>query len=114
MANGSRALRLSAHGLKILADQEINRIGLLPSLDGGASAPGTNPANVDLRLANAPHQLPPLEAEIRRLTALLLETAPKPRESVNVVDLPKVATEAELAPQAAAAVPTDTVMEEVA
>ncbi|HEY0378400.1 MAG TPA: hypothetical protein VGC87_15905, partial [Pyrinomonadaceae bacterium] len=73
--NGGLALRLSPRGLKVLADQEINRIGLLPALDGGASAPGTNPTAVDLRLSNAPHQLPPLEAEIRRLSALLLESA---------------------------------------
>jgi predicted nucleic acid-binding Zn-ribbon protein len=48
IANGGLVLRLSVHGLKALADQEINRIGLLPALrrDGEASAPGTNPTAV--------------------------------------------------------------------
>jgi hypothetical protein len=114
IANGGLALRLSPHGLKALGNQEINRIGLLPALDGGASAPGTNPANVDLRLANAPHQLPPLEAEIRRLTALLLKSAPEPQESGNVAGLPKVATEGEASPTAAAGDPAGTVTEEAA
>jgi len=83
IANGGLALRLSAHGLKALADQEINRIGLLPALhgDGEVNAPGTNPTSVGIRLANAAHQLPGLEAEIRRLTALIMESAPEPQES---------------------------------
>jgi hypothetical protein len=93
IANGGLALRLSPHGLKVLADQEINRIGLLPALraDGGVNAPGTNPASVDLRLANAPHQLPALQAEIRRLTALIMASAPEPQESGEEKSLPKVA-----------------------
>jgi hypothetical protein len=93
IANGGLVLRLSAHGLKALADQEINRIGLLPALhgDGEASAPGTNPTAVDLRLSNAPHQLPALEAEIRRLTALIMASAPEPQESRKEERLPKVA-----------------------
>ena len=103
MANGSLALRLSAHGLKLLGDQEINRIGLLPALhgEGEASAPGTNPASVDLHLGNAPHQLPALEAEIRRLTGLLLAGTPEPQESGNGADLPQVAIKAKAAPTAA-------------
>jgi hypothetical protein len=91
VAHGGLALRLSSHGLKVLADQEINRIGLLPAHRaeaGEANSPGTNP-RVDLNYANAPHRLPGLEAEIRRLTALLLETAPEPQGRGNGKDLPQ-------------------------
>jgi hypothetical protein len=91
VAHGGLALRLSSHGLKVLADQEINRIGLLPAHRaeaGEANSPGTNP-RVDLNYANAPHRLPGLEAEIRRLTALLLETAPEPQERGSGTDLPQ-------------------------
>src|SRR5262249_9259902 len=80
LANGGFALRLSASSLKALCDQEINRIGLLPALrrsNGEVNAPGTNPA-VDLNHSNAPHRLPALEAEIRRLAATILASAPQP------------------------------------
>ena len=116
IANGGFALRLSPHGLKALADQEINRIGLLHAIqrDRGVSAPGTNPATVALNFQNATHQLPALEAEIRRLTALILASAPEPQERGKEESLPKVAAEPGDAPTAAPAAPASTVTGEAA
>ena len=107
MANGSLALRLSGPGLKLLGDQEINRIGLLPALrrDGEASAPGTNPTAVDLRRSNAPHQLPVLEAEIRRLTALIMAGTAEPQERENGTNLPQVVADRNIALTTSSAAP---------
>jgi hypothetical protein len=72
------AAQLSPHGLKRLADQEINRLGVIPAAQGGVSAPGTNPAALDLNFINAPSRLPSLENEVCRLVAAITLAGPKP------------------------------------
>jgi hypothetical protein len=90
--NGYFLVRLAGSGLHALATQEINRIGLLPAHAHGISAPGADHRDVAANFANAPHLLPSLESEIRRLTALLLPAAPaEAQESANGQYLPQVA-----------------------
>jgi hypothetical protein len=112
---GKRQPRSPAERSRPKTPWPINRIGLLPALrrDGEASAPGINP-RVDLNFANAPQQLRSLQAEIRRLTALLLASLPEAQESGNGTDLPQVAIEAKAAPTAAPEAPTASVTEEAA
>jgi hypothetical protein len=109
-------LKLSASALRALADQEINRLGLLPALADGVSAPGTTPRAVPMTLTNAPHRLPSLEDEMRRLATVIMQSAPEPLprnvESQGELDLPQVANEPGPAPaapaEAPAAIPVET------
>jgi hypothetical protein len=84
--------RLSTGGLKLVAEQEMNRLGLRP--EGEISAPGTNPAALaDLGFRNAAGQLVSLEQDTRRLiahiTAMAPEPLPGPQESGEGEDLPR-------------------------
>jgi hypothetical protein len=101
---GTFQLKLSASGLRALADQEINRLGLLPALEDGVSAPGTNPRAVGLNFTNAPHRLPSLEDEVRRLAAVIMRSAPEPLpqpvESRGEADLSQVVDKPGPAPAA--------------
>jgi hypothetical protein len=103
--NGYFLVQLSASGLRSLADTEINRVGLLPSFVAGVSAPGTDPRQVGPAFAGCPQNLPALEAEIRRLTALLLPAPAEAQESENGQRLPpEVAEIAKGSPAASAEV----------
>jgi hypothetical protein len=90
--NGFFQIKLSPNGLKAMAEAEINRVGLLPAhASGGLSAPGAHRRNVAVNFINAPHLLPSLEAEIRRLTALLLPAPAEAQENGEAPRLPQVA-----------------------
>src|SRR5262249_16788914 len=97
--------KLSACGLRVMADTEINRLGLLPFHAGGISAPGTDPRHVNLAFRECPQNLPSLEAEIRRLTALLLPAPAETQEREEAAGLPKVAAAAKGHPAATSAAP---------
>jgi hypothetical protein len=105
--NGFFQIKLSASGLKAMAEAEINRVGLLPAHASGLSAPGANPRNVAVNFINAPHLLPSLEAEIRRLAALLLPPAPEAQERPEAKHLPQVAEIAKGHPAAPSAARSD-------
>jgi len=77
-ASGGLAARLSAPALKAAAEVEINRLGLLPSLAEGTSAPGTTPASVPLNFRSAPRRLPELATEMKSLSSALLNISPPP------------------------------------
>lgn len=111
--------QLSAGGLRRLADQEINRIGLRPSLEGGVSAPGANHSAVPLNFANAPRRLPSLESEIRELIAAVMRTAPAPLAravaSEDAAGLPQQAAAGSgVAPTSSAEAPACDMAEEAA
>jgi hypothetical protein len=83
-SNGHLPARLSPGGLKILAVQEINRLG--HRIDGEISAPGTTQVP-----ANFYRQFPlSLEEEIRNLTTRIMTSAPEPLSRPHE-SLPQVA-----------------------
>jgi hypothetical protein len=105
--NGFFQIKLSPNGLKAMAEAEINRVGLLPAHDSGqnVSAPGADRRHVAANFINAPHLLPSLEGEIRRLTALLLPAPAEGAESAEAQRLPQVAEIAKGHPAASSAAP---------
>jgi hypothetical protein len=88
--SGFFQIKLSANGLRAACEAEINRVGLVPAhASDGLSAPGAHHRNVAVNFINAPHLLPSLEAEIRRLSALLLPAPAEGQESAKAKRLPQ-------------------------
>lgn len=111
--------QLSGAGLRKHCENEINRLGLVPALEGGVSAPGTNAANAGLGFQNSPHMLPALEPTMKALVAAILGSSPaplpRPLDSGVGEHLPaQVATEPESAPAAAAEAHSPIAAEEIA
>jgi hypothetical protein len=104
--SGAIPAALSAGSLRRMADQEICRIGLRPELEGGISAPGTNPRAVPLNFANAPRRLPGLENEIRQLIASIMSTAPAPLPRPVASEGPELPDGPECAPGGSVAAQT--------
>jgi hypothetical protein len=77
--NGYFPGKLCESGLRAAADIEINRLGLRPAFESAVSAPGTDRTRLpSVEYTNAPQRLPALEAEIRKMTALIMASAPEP------------------------------------
>jgi len=78
LANGGLAARLNAISLRAAAETELHRIGCAAPGSEDLPAPGTNPANVELRFRSAPHMLPALEGTMKTLSSALLALGPTP------------------------------------